>query len=53
MEHSSLLINRLSTEANAPLLQDRMTYSTFLPSFNIGSVNLLRVHLHLMFTLFL
>jgi hypothetical protein len=45
--------SRLSTEANAPLFQHRMTGTTFGSSVDIGSVNLLRVHFHLMYTFFL
>ena len=43
----------LSTETIAPLIQHRMTDTTFVSSVDIGSVNLSRVHFHLMFTLFL
>jgi hypothetical protein len=46
-------VSRLSTEANAPLFQHRMTGTTFVSSVDIGSVNLSRVHFHLMFTFFL
>jgi hypothetical protein len=46
-------ISRLSTEVNAPLFQHLMTGTTFVSSVDIGSVNLLRVHFHLMFNLFL
>ena len=45
--------SRLSTEANAPLFQHRMIGTTFVSSVDIGSVNLLRVHFHLMYTFFL
>ena len=45
--------SRLSTERFAPLFQHRMTGTIFVSSVDIGSVNLLKVHFHLMFTLFL
>ena len=54
MEHIAIKDgSRLSTEANAPLFQHRMTGTTFVSSIDIGSVNLLRVHFHLMYTFFL
>jgi hypothetical protein len=45
--------SRLSTEANAPLFQHRMTDTTFVRRVDIGSVNLLRVHFYLIYTFFL
>jgi len=53
MQHSELLMFPVSTERIAPFFQYRMTDSTFLSSVDIGSVNLLRAHFHLMFTFFL
>ena len=41
--------SRLSTEANAPFFQYRMT-DTFVSSVDISSVNLLKVHFYLMYT---
>ena len=46
-------VSRLSTEANAPFFQHQKTDTTFVSSVDIGSVNLLRFHFYLMFTLFL
>jgi hypothetical protein len=51
--HKFIDNSRLSTEENAPLFQHRMTDTTFVRRVDIGSVNLLRVHFHLMFTFFL
>lgn len=57
LTHLSLLPvrdgSRLSTERIAPFFQHRMTDTTFVSSVDIGSVNLLRVHFHQIYTFFL